>query len=141
MPNHEDKINEFLRSMGLEVRLAAKPPNPPTLTVASVNHMGLVVEVYKDRELFLIASIAFGFVPKAAVAPLFRRMLELNLMMAGPCFALNPADQILSLQLTRSLDGLELIEFRTILDTVASCYWQHVTPMIQQFQIPQQQPI
>ncbi len=43
--------------------------------------------------------------------------------------------------MTRSLDGLELIEFKAILDVVASCYWQHVAPVIQQFQVPQQQPV
>lgn len=141
MPSHEDKVNEFLSSMGFGVRLAERPPNPPYLTVASVNHMGLLLEVWKDRELFLSVSVGFGFVPKAAVAPLFRRMLELQSMMAGPFFALHPGQNVLFFQVTRSLDGLELIEFKTILDTVASCYWQHVLPLIQQFQIPQQQPV
>jgi hypothetical protein len=139
MPGHADKINEFLGSMGFGVRLAERPPNPSTLTVATVNHMGLNLEVWKDREFFLNVSGAFGFVPKAAIAPLFRRMLELQAVMGGPYFALL-AGNVLALQMTRPLDGLELVEFRAILDSVASNYWQHVVPMIQQFQIPQQAP-
>ena len=139
MPSHADRINEFLGSMGFGVRLAERPPDPPTLTFATVNHMGLNLDVWKDRELFLNVTLVFGFVPKAAIAPLFRRMLELQGMMGGPYFVLMQ-NNVLAFQMSRRLEGIDLVEFKTILDTVASNYWQHVVPTIQQFQVPQQAP-
>lgn len=138
MSTHEEKINEFLKSMGFSSQLVHTPPNPAELIGATVNHMGVPITVWKDREVFVMAYIHFGFVPKVSVAPFFRRLLELQGDMGGYYFSITRLEGGLLLQYARQLEGLDFIEFKTMLDGLGGHYWQRVVPLVQEFQIPQQ---
>jgi hypothetical protein len=137
MATHEEKVHEFLKAMGYVVQLMNYPPNPPALKNALINHMGVPVSVFKDREIFVWVAVSIGFVPKVNVAPFFRRLLEMQATMGGPYFSINP-DNSIGFQVCRQLEGLDLVEFRSMLDSLGSMYWQRVAQLVQEFQLPQQ---
>ena len=136
MSSNEVKIVEFLRTMGYTVQLLADT-GTADLKYADIVHMGVNIRILKDREIFVAAQAGLGFVPKQNVAPFFRRLLELHSVMGGPYFAIG-SNNWLNFNMCRQLDGLELVEFRVMLDTLATNYWQRVAGLIQEFQVPQQ---
>jgi hypothetical protein len=140
MATPEERVNEFLKSMGFSATLGpAGPPNPPGLAFAQVIHMGCNVTVWKDRDFFLTVEVAFAYVPKTSVAPFLRRLLEMQAIMGGAYFAIEPSG-LLKLSMTRMIEGLDLVEFKNMLDQVASNWWQRVAPLVSEFQLPTQMP-
>ena len=138
MATHEDKVNDFIKQIGATTELAVQPGDPPTVKVAQVDHMGLRIQVGVDNEALLTFDVAFGYVPKTNIAPLFRRLLALNGTIAHVAFGLFEKQNILKLQTSRSLEGLDFVEFKSLLDAVGQIYWQYVPGLIQEFQLPQQ---
>jgi hypothetical protein len=140
MSPNEEKLSNFLKSLGYSAQLdEAPPPNPPGLKTVFAQHMGVNVSIWLDRDLILIITIVFGFLPKANTAPLMRRCLALNAKLIGVCIALaEGANPSLQLNGCRFMEGLDFVEFKALLDHSAMVYWQHVTPLINEFQIPMQ---
>jgi hypothetical protein len=138
MATFEERINEFLKSMGFpSVGLTSNPPDPPQLKTVTVNHMGCPVHISDDNEYFLVMIIAFAYLPRVNVAPFFRRLLELQGLMGGPCFTFQP-DGLLKLQMCRQLEGLDFVEFKVMLDHLVGTYYQRVMPLVNEFQLPTQ---
>jgi hypothetical protein len=138
MATFEERINEFLRSMGFaSAVLASAPADPPQLKTVAVNHMGCTVYISDDNEYFLLMMIAFAYLPKVNVAPFFRRLLELQGVLGGPCFTFQP-DGLLKLQVCRPLEGLDFVEFKVMLDHLVGTYYQRVMPLVNEFQLPTQ---
>lgn len=135
MSNPEDTVNQFLKSMGFSVQLTPLE-GFPSVKFAVISHMGLNMVIFLDGP-FIYPVVNLGYIPKANVAPLFRRMLTLNGQMGGPCFFVRD-DNSIALQVARQVEGIDLVEFRLMMDSLGTNYWQHAQHLIQEFQIPAQ---
>ena len=135
---HEKKINKYLESMGFPGRLeqANEPGLVGVVKLTLVEHTGINITVALDRDQFVSCSAGLGGLPTANIAPLMRRLLVLNGLMGGPRFSITegPPTQVI-LSEVRKPDGLDLVEFRAILDSVSAAYYQHALPIVQEFQI------
>jgi hypothetical protein len=135
MPNPEENINQYLKSMGFSTSLAPAE-GMPNVRFAVVSHMGVNMAIVLDGP-FVYPTVNLGYVPKMNVAPLLRRMLNLNAVMGGPQFFVREDDSI-GMQVARQVEGLDFVEFKSMLDSLGAAYWQNGAGLVQQFQIPAQ---
>jgi hypothetical protein len=112
----------------------------PGWSHARLNHAGLAIELYLDQDQWIAIEIPIGYLPKANVAPLFRRLLVLSTVMGGVFFCIGDNDNIVRLKITRGIDGLEVIELRWMLDQLSSRYFQYAPTLVQEFQLPMESP-
>ena len=138
MPSNEEKINEFLKSVGSQAQLAQTAGMALPNMQAIVAHMGVNFGVILDQNTFIICQSGIAYLPRANIAPLYRRLLALNLVMGGPYFGLVEQTNVISLQITRNVEGLDFVEFKWMLDQWAGIYWRYVPTLIQEFQLPLQ---
>jgi hypothetical protein len=146
MYSAEQKINEYLETMGLSLseQWQDLPSPAPGVSMKSGNviHMGvtlqLIVEVGTNPPPYEFLSIACGvsFVPRTNVAPLFRTLLSRSASMGGAFFYLDEGSNSIWYKSARYLPGLDLAEFKQMMDHMATLYWPIVNPIIQQFQLP-----
>lgn len=135
----EDTINQYLNTSGVVIiqPFTDIPGTNPVLRFISITHMNLNMAIGLDG-LYVHTMLGLGNLPKQHVAPLLRRLLVLNGSMGGPYFNVDDNTNSLALTLTRQQEGLDLSEFKWMLDQVSSNYWQYAAGLIQEFQIPQQ---
>jgi hypothetical protein len=133
----EERINQFMKAMGFSEQLRSDNPEFPAAKVALPTHTGVTFWVMLDNsDTILTTAIAFAFLPRTnVVAPLMRRLLELNATIAGGySFGIQPNDLIVY-KATRIVEGLDLVEFRNLCDMAAAGYWQFCAPLVQEFQL------
>jgi hypothetical protein len=135
---HEEKIHQFLQSMGFPAQLAPWP-GAPTLKVATVSYAGLQINVVLAQDTFIFNQIGLGFVPEANVTPFYRRLLTLNTILGGPFFAIYDDNGVV-LRVLRIMERVDLVEFRWMFDILASTYWQHGLRLREEFQILTRRP-
>lgn len=87
--------------------------------------------------------VVLGFVPKAAVAALFRRLLGMNVVTSRARLALYEQDGSVCLvegiRLPVKKDGgLSFDDFCPTLDAIVAAYHEHAPELIKEFQLPQQ---
>lgn len=136
----KDKIDGFLKNMGFAAELALASGEGSSLwqVPGGVTHNGVLMTVALDAQTqSLFVQVGFGFVPKANIAPLLRRLLALNVTLIEGTFCLNEATNMLVLQLSRRAEHLEFADFKAILDGMAAKHFQVTVPLVQEFQIPQ----
>jgi hypothetical protein len=136
----KDKIDGFLKNMGFTAALAPTSMGGATLwqVPGGVTHNAIPMAVALEGQTgTLFVQVAFGFVPKANVAPLFRRLLALNLTLIEGAFCLNEVTNALVVQVSRRAEHLEFADFKAILDGLAAKHYQIAAPLVHEFQIPQ----
>jgi hypothetical protein len=134
MSAHEDKLNEFLKSMGFAAPLAPWPEVPGAKVVVC-NHMGLNLIVALEQDALIYVQDHCGYLPKVNTAPFYRRLLTLNASFIGAYFCVFEADDALVLRTSRLVDGLDFVEFKAMLDTLGALHWQYMPSLAQEFQI------
>jgi hypothetical protein len=133
----EDTINQYLNAIGIVIirPFADLPETNPVVRFAVITHLNIITTIILDDQMVHLTNTV-GYLPKQNIAPLFRRLLNLNSTMSGPFFSVG--DDVLSLQIRRQQEGLDLIEFKWMLDQTGTMYWQFAAGLVQEFQIPQQ---
>lgn len=132
----EETISQFLKSLGAP----ATPFNALSWggrgTVAT--YMGLQVDIQIHQNSLLLAQLVVGYVPKMNVAPLLRHLLTLNSVTVGVYFCIIENVNAIVLKTSRSIEGLDFVEFKQTLDVLCSIFLQHAQNLVQTFQIPLQ---
>lgn len=136
--SNEEKVTQFLKSLAIPAAPFHDLPGVPGVRGTLGTHMGLQVDVQVHQDRLLIAQLIIGYVPKTNVAPLYRRLLTLNALFIGVYFCIFDNKNTIVLRTSRNLEGLDLTEFKLLLDGLCSNYFQHVMNMAQTFQIPSQ---
>lgn len=136
---NEQMINGYLKSLGYDQVLHEEPWSSSGSKAVVLGSAGLTFTVslfdLQGQEL-LVVQINFGYLPKSNVSPLMRRMLELNTTIAGGfSLAINSADGTVMFVNSRYADGLDLNEFRKLLELVVSGYYTFCAPLAQEFQV------
>jgi hypothetical protein len=135
--SNEEKVAQFLKSLAVTATPFRDLPGVPGVRGVIGTHMGLQVDIQVHQDNLLIAQLIIGYVPKANVAPLYRRLLALNTIFVGVYFCIFDNNTIV-LRTSRNLEGLDLFEFKLLLDGLCSNYFQHVMSVVQTFQVPSQ---
>lgn len=137
MSNPEATINQYLKTMGVVITqpFADLPGTNPVARFTLITHLNIITVIILD-DLMIHLTITVGYLPKQNIAPLFRRLLNLNDTMSGPFFSVG--DDVLSLQIRRQQESLDLTEFKWMLDQMGGMYQQNAVGLIQEFQLPQQ---
>jgi hypothetical protein len=134
---HEEQVKGFLQSMGLH---GAFHTAQPGLREASISHAGITFQVRLEFDVPTLWLYVFlGYLNPRTAAPAMRRMLGLNAILITGCyFALVEQQEAVIFCAARPLEGLDLVEFKSLCDTLATGYWQFGANLIQEFQLDAQ---
>lgn len=134
----EDTVIQYLKTMGVVItqQFVDIPGTNPTVRYIGINHMNVNMGIMLDGA-FIYPYLLVGYLPKQSVAPLFRRLLNLNGRMGGPFFSVGD-DNSIALIIMRQQEGLDLAEIKWMLDQMGAMYWQNGPGLVQEFQIPPQ---
>ncbi|MBX3055879.1 MAG: YbjN domain-containing protein [Anaerolineae bacterium] len=133
----EQTITQYLATLGIPANPFQPLPGFTGVNGTMVSQMGLNVDVQVHQNQLLLVQILIGYVPQGNVAPLLRQLLSINAQLVGVYFCILDNNAIL-LRASRNVLGLDMAEFRTLIDAVASTTWQHAMNLINTFQIPSQ---
>lgn len=131
----EDTINQYLKTLGVTIN---QPFNDvqgsnPVIRLTQINYMNIKMGIVVYGQI-ISPIILLGWLPKQNIAPLYRRLLNLNGVMGGSFFYIDVTGGI-TLALMRSPEGLDVSEFKWMLDQLGGMYWQHAATLVQEFQI------
>ena len=136
----KEKIEGFFREMGIAVALSPFGGSAPgeQMWTASFSYNNVeIMTIVGDQWLLLLKG--FGYVPKGTVAPLLRRLLELNSSFVYGtflCIASGAEDPQIQVRLARPIEGIDSAQFKALLDKLVAAYWQNAMPLVPEFQIP-----
>jgi hypothetical protein len=134
-----DKINKYLQSLGFLEQMDSGGTWAPGSAGVNLLHSGVSIMVHYWYEAgILVMDIGIAYMPRTNVAPFMRRLLELNGgMSAGFFFGVDAADLVMFRGM-RYGEGLDLSEFKQMLDGGAQTYYTFAPALIQEFQLPLQ---
>lgn len=128
----ESMVTQFLRNLGLN---AVFQVVNPMCKYALLNYCGLNLVIQMDQNQFIQFNAGIGFVPKANLVALYRRLLELNSTSINWWFAIEPTQDNVQIRSSRPIQGIDFAEFKAILDVLVGAFFQQGAPIQQQFQL------
>lgn len=132
----EKRIREFIQSMGSDAQFEDFADGVRHTTFS---YRGTTVDVYVLADTgSLLISIAFAYMNPKTAAPFMRRLLQLNTTLIGTSFGVQE-DEIVVINASRMLEGIDLEEFRTLCEAVIGLFWEYGTGLTREFQLDTQQ--
>lgn len=135
----EETVNQYLQKMNITIAkpFSDVPGTNPVHRFTLIKHLNLNIGIAIISDQYIYPFASLGYVPKQNIAPLLRRLLNLNSKMGGPYFYIDDAGGI-QLSIMRKQEGLDYSEFKWMLDQLGGMFWQFAAGIIQEFQLPQQ---
>ena len=138
MPN-EETIMQYLQQLGA-------PTTTPFHDVQGVvgvrsvvvTYMGLQVEIQVLNNQIIMAQFMIGYAPRMNAEQLLRQLLILNSLLIGVYFCVFGANNLIVLRSSRTLEGLDFVEFKQSLDMLCNAFMQNGRQVVQMFQVSQQ---
>lgn len=138
MANQVENISQYLKSLGLN-SLLEDVPGVNDFKRVVINYVGVNMTV--DLHLAGIPSLNmylfFAYIPKINIAPVFRKLLNLNNLLFAKLF-IDENINAIGMKFQRPLEGLDFVEFKWMLDSLGAAFHQHAIPLVNEFQLPQQ---
>jgi hypothetical protein len=139
MPSiHQDKLNGFMRAMGFSQRLEVID-DAQNIMIADINYAGINLRIWHaaQEQVFSIL-VHFAFLPPQNVAPVMRRLLEIDYkLISGYYFGLGE-DNSLYYMTVAPTETIELDEFKDLCNRAVSGYWELCTDLVKDFELPQE---
>jgi Tir chaperone protein (CesT) family len=115
-----EMVNDYILRFAEEVGTSIAPLDAGGYTDA--RHGALVVGINAVREhRVLVLLVRMGDVPETNKQRLYRKLLELNFLATAECaFAIDDQREAVYLRTMRALEGLDYVEFRDLMEHIAS---------------------
>ena len=134
-----EPINGFLQSMGFVEQL--EPIDDASYLMTVVNYADVNLQVwYGTSDQVISIHVWFADLPQVNVAPVMRRLLELNFVVETGFFSIQEVegDDRIHFGTARSAEGLDLVGFKRMCDWAASGYWQYCRDLVEEFELAQE---
>ena len=134
MANNVDKVQKLLRTLAPGATLEPLGGADRPLFALTVNHSDVPIFLYVDQA-YLILQLEFGVLPKTNIAPLYRRLLEINSRAWGYALGIT-ASNLLVARVVWPIDALDQARLLERLNFMVLVNNTALVPLAQEFQIP-----
>lgn len=135
--SNETTIAQYLKQLGAPATPFIDAQGATGLRFTTATYMGLQVSVQILNNQILMLQFGIGYPPKMNTEPLLRQLLMFNAMLIGVYFCILNDGGIM-LRSSRTLEGLDFVEFKQSIDTICNAFMQNGIQVATMFQLSSQ---